>query len=268
MEIKFLGSGSAFVSTKENFHANALVSHEGKNLLIDAGFHIAEALEFNGIALKDVNAIFLTHNHADHNGGLEYLGYRTFFDPDLEKPILVSDPKILEVLWNNVLRGNMGSLSGRRVQGLTEYFNIVAVPPRSTFEFSGVWYAPVRMPHVIDDYDEVPAFGLKWECNGIRYFFSGDVMFDFWRLMPFWEYGHIIFQECEFYEYDNSVHSQFRFLKTIPEQYKEKMWLYHYSLNGKTYEELESMVLEAGFKGLVKRGQVFNMEKENGQINI
>jgi hypothetical protein len=35
------------------------------------------------------------------------------------------------------------------------------------------------------------------------------------------------------------------------------MWLYHYKLNGKTFEELEEQAIKNGFAGLVKRGQEF-----------
>lgn len=264
MKIKFLGSGGFFTPTKENFHSNVLISNDDKNLLIDAGSNIAESLEYNGVDHKVIDAIFLTHNHPDHNSGLNYLGYRIYFDQDIIQenyPVLFGDPKVLEVLWENVLKGNMGSLVGKRVvDGLNTYFQACPVPPKSTFKFDNIDYMPVRMAHVVDDYDEVPAFGLKWQCeSGVKCFFSGDAMFDFWRLMPFWEYGDVIFQECEFLEYNYSVHSQFRFLKTVPDKYKEKMWLYHYSLNGKTFEELEKEVLENGFKGLVKRGQEFTL---------
>jgi hypothetical protein len=262
MKIKFLGTGSTFVSIKENFNSNVIIFNDDINLLIDAGFHISESLEFHDIALKDINAIFLTHNHTSTNGGLEQIGYKTFFDTNLEKPVLLGDPKVIETLWNKVLSGNMGSLLGKRVL-LDNYFEVRIVPPKCSFVVGGISYIPVRMPHVIDDYDEIPAYGLKWEHNGVRCFFSGDVMFDFWRLMPFWEYGDIIFQNCEFHEDETSIHTQFKYLKDIPDKYKKKMWLYHYSLGDKTYEELEQLVLEAEFKGLVKRGQEFNIGQEN-----
>jgi hypothetical protein len=36
------------------------------------------------------------------------------------------------------------------------------------------------------------------------------------------------------------------------------MYLYHYSLNGKDFDEANKMVQEDGFAGLVKRGQEFD----------
>lgn len=267
MKIKFLGTGSAFVTTDENFHSNILITKTGeidgeiftKKLLVDVGYQIPEILKYYNINVTDIFSIFITHNHGDHNGGLEYLGFKTFFDPDAKKPMLFANKKVLDVLWDNVLKGNMESTVGKRV-GLSDYFELRYIRPRDGFQLLNTEFFPIRMPHVVDDDDEVPSYGLKWEEDGIKFFFSGDCLFDFWRLMPFWEYSDIIFQECEFLEYDNSVHCQFKDLKQIPEIYKQKMWLYHYSLNGLTYEELEKEVIDNGFAGLIKRGQEFDTD--------
>lgn len=269
MIIKFLGSGSAFVTTKENFHSNILITKNEvgddgvtttKNLLIDAGHHIGEALDYHRYSPADIHAIFLTHNHGDHNGGLEYLGYKTFFTEPIgkNKIPLFANTKIMETLWENVLKGNMGNLQGAGKVNLSTYFVVKPVAPKQSFQFLDTIFTPVRMTHVVDKFDEVPSFGLKWEEDEVKFFFTGDCQFDFWRLMPFWEYADVVFQECEFMEYENSVHCQFRFLKDIPEKYKVKMWLYHYYLNGWEFDDLDREVKEAGFAGLIKRGQEFD----------
>jgi ribonuclease BN (tRNA processing enzyme) len=275
MKITFLGSGSAFVKISENYQSNILitVSEEQesetttKNLLIDAGSHINESLDSIGLDESDIHAIFLTHNHSDHNGGLEYIGFKTFFTPDIkDKPVLFADTKVLTTLWDDVLQGNMRSINGQQVN-LSAYYNVKSVKPKTSFQFLGTVFTPVRMTHVVDHIDEVPSYGLKWEHNDVKFFFSGDTQFDFWRLMPFWEYADVIFQDCEFLEYENSVHAQFHQLRDIPEQYRSKMWLYHYMLYGKTFEELETEVKSAGFAGLVKRGEEFDTNQLKGVIN-
>lgn len=271
MIIKFLGSGGDFVSINENFHSNVLIIKTGEienengeketitsNLLIDCGYHIPEALSYYGYDVTDIKHIFITHNHSSTNLGLEFIGFKTYFNPNASKPMLFGNTKVIDVLWENTLKGNMGSLNKSNKGCLDEYFEVRKIKPRDGFQFLGTEFYPVRVPHIIDDEDEVPSFGLKWEENGIKFFFSGDTQFDFWRLMPFWEYADIIFQECEFSENEESVHCQFKHLKGLPEKYKNKMWLYHYFLNEKTFSEVNEEVKQNGFSGLISRGQTFD----------
>jgi len=282
MKITFLGSGSAFVPMSENFQSNIIFektktetqysSSENNTvalgekkithrLLMDAGTHIQESLLSQNLDAIDIDAIFISHLHGDHCHGLEYIGFKTFFIPEFgtNKPKLMANNKILDKLWNETLKGTMGSMNGSRCT-LDTYFNNVRIKPRDGFQFAGTEFSLIQVPHVIDDYEEVPAYGLKFKEDNVKVFITGDCQFDFWRMIGQYEDADIIFHDCEMLEYPNSVHAQFNQLKEIPLQYKEKMWLYHYMLYGKTFEELEKEVLEAGFAGLVKRGQSFETE--------
>jgi len=268
MIIKFLGSGSAFTIPErdDNYQSNILITKTGvingetytKNLLIDAGEQIASSLYHYGYDERDIDYIFITHCHSDHNSGLNFLGYKTYFNPDVEKPTLFANTKVMDTLWENVLKGNMESINGVGRVKLSNYFNTISIFPKDGFQFLNTEFFPVRMSHVIDDYDELPAFGLKWEENNIKFFMSGDTQFDFWRLFPFWEWADIIFQDCEFAEYENSVHCQYNQLKELPSIYKNRMWLYHYILKDITFEEMNKKVKDDGFLGLIKKGQEFN----------
>lgn len=270
MQIKFLGSGSAWVTSDENFHSNILLTKQviddtentaiEKKLLFDAGHTIQESLKYHNIDETSIDSIFISHLHGDHVAGLEYLGFKSFFVPGFKKIQLVSHPLILDDLWNNVLSGTMRSLNGMRAE-LETYFDVLRVPPLKPFVFAGVEMNMTRVRHVVTDVEEVPAYGLKFVDSGVKVFITGDTQFDFWLMIGNYEWADIIFHEVEFAEYDGGVHTQFRHLKEIPIDYKKKMWLYHYSLGDKTFEELEHIVLEAGFAGLVTRGQTFDTAK-------
>ncbi len=292
MKIKFLGSGSAFVIPERdnNYQSNILITktietpivHENEHntllgeteiitraLLIDAGEQIASSLYYNGFNVTDIDAVFITHNHSDHNSGLNYIGFKTYFIPPFgdNKPALFAASRVMETLWENVLKGNMESLNDKRV-GIDEYFNVYPIGPKQSFNFQNTQFTPIKVPHVINDLEDVPSYGLKWTEDNVKFFFSGDCQFDFWRLMPFWEEADVIFQDCEMMDYDGGVHAQFRQLNEIPADYKSKMYLYHYIIYGnKTVEELEQEVINAGFAGLVKCGQEFDTLEISNTLN-
>ena len=271
MIIKFLGSGSEFVKIKENYQSNILISKSEiiddnlstKNLLINAGHHISESMDYYGIDPLDIHAIFISCNLTDRNGGLSYLSHLNYLH-NQNKSVLFANVSVMETLWENVLKGNIGNLNDADKVNLSTYFNVKPIPPKKNFQFLNTVFTPIRLCHIIDKRDEIPSFGLKWVEDEIKFFFSGDCCFDFWRLMPFWEYAHVVFQDCEFTNDEKNTHCKFHQLCDIPEKYKKKMWLYNYSLQKNSIEQVEEKVLFHGFAGLVKKGQEFdtNLLKE------
>jgi ribonuclease BN (tRNA processing enzyme) len=273
LKIKFLGSGSAFVEADENYQSNILITkyaesdlhdmpvtlHE--NLLFDAGTTISEALKYNNITLDEINNIFISHNHADHNGGMEYIGFKRYFGsfPFGElKPNLFGNTEVLESLWENSLKGGMESIQGQ-VNTLETFFNPSYISPNGSFNCLGLEFNLVQVIHVVDNRRFVPCYGLMFSHNDKKVFITGDTQYSPNQLLTYYQQSDIIFHDCEFANYPNSVHAQFHQLCELDPSIKSKMWLYHYMLGDATYEELEKEVLEAGFVGLVKRGQEFEI---------
>ena len=56
-KITFIGTGSAF--TLRNWNTSMVISHEGKNLLVDAGGDVRHALNEIGMSAKDIDAMGL-----------------------------------------------------------------------------------------------------------------------------------------------------------------------------------------------------------------
>ena len=66
--VTFIGVGSGFSSNKEN--SSAIIWSEGKGILIDVVANNNSILLNYGINKKDVNHVFLTHVHSDHDAGV------------------------------------------------------------------------------------------------------------------------------------------------------------------------------------------------------
>lgn len=72
MKIKFLGTGSGVTSLKR-FHSSFLITSKIFNLLVDCGDGISRALLNQNIDFNIIDAILISHLHADHYTGLPSL---------------------------------------------------------------------------------------------------------------------------------------------------------------------------------------------------
>jgi ribonuclease BN (tRNA processing enzyme) len=265
MKITFLGSGSAFVLAKENYQSNIMIETEDHTLLFDAGTTIPEALNDLGYTVNSFDSIFVSHNHADHVGGLEYIGFKKYFSTfpfGEDRPQIIAHNSVMDELWDNSLRGGMRTLQGKSAS-LDTYFNPVYLQDSGSFMLdSYIKYEIIQTIHVIDDRRFMPSYGLMLtnvrDTELGKIFITGDTQLAPNQMMSFYEQAHVIFHDCELAEYPNSVHAQYHELKKLPDTIKAKMWLYHYILND-DYPELPDAVAD-GFLGFVKRGDSFDYQ--------
>ena len=124
MQLLFLGSGSAHTVGADNFQSNMmLIAESGRRLLIDCGSDVRWSLAKQGLSHLDVTDIYVSHLHADHIGGLEYIGFQTKFDSRCERPRLYLEASLVDPLWNHALRGGMGVISGTETK-LETFFDV------------------------------------------------------------------------------------------------------------------------------------------------
>ncbi|GMU86440.1 MAG: hypothetical protein AMXMBFR48_16820 [Ignavibacteriales bacterium] len=71
-EIIFIGTSSALIEPKR-YHSSFIIMHDQFRFLVDAGDGVSKALFASGIHFNFIDAILITHRHADHWSGLPLL---------------------------------------------------------------------------------------------------------------------------------------------------------------------------------------------------
>ncbi len=252
MKLTFLGSGTAFAT--DNYHSNLLLEGE-KTFLLDCGSDIRFSLRDARKSYKDIDAVYVSHLHFDHIGGLEWLGFlRRFGDCSHSmksvKPILYGEKALLQDLWEHVLLGGMKCIENTEVS-LDTYFDVQPVIYPGSFEFDKIQYQLVKTEHMIDNKTVLGSYGLFFEIKGKKVFFTTDAKFTYDQFLPYYEASDLIFHDCETRPCKSGVHTTYEELNTLPLRFKSKMWLYGYELGHMPN------ATSSGFLGFIQRGQVF-----------
>lgn len=232
MKLQFVGTGSAFCMN--NYQTNMLVENNGRNLLIDAGGDLRFSLKEVGLTYLDIDAIYITHLHADHIGGLEWAAFTTYFDPRAEdKILLIGNNELIRELWNHSLEGGLKSIQGKKTT-LDDFFDVMMVKRNGKFVWEDINFRIVQSVHIMDEYSIVPSFGIMFQDdNGRTIYYTGDTQFNPNQIMDFYKQADLIIQDCETMYINNNaiksgVHAHYEELKTLPDNIKSKMLLQHY----------------------------------------
>lgn len=251
MKLLFLGAGSAFTFGTDNFQSNLLlVSEQGDKLLLDCGSDIRFSLYKAGFSYLDVTDIYVSHLHADHVGGLEYIGLIQKFDPRCDRPNLYLSKELAGDLWQRTLSGGMRAIEDD-IAELDTYFKVHPVEHNGYFEWQGVQFNLIKVIHVENPYLPMPSYGLFFELLGTKVFITTDTQLRLEVIGKYYEEADLIFHDCETSRFPSTVHAHYNQLATLPERIKRKMWLYGYQPG------LLPDAQRDGFLGFVSRGQTF-----------
>lgn len=251
MKLIFLGSGSAFTVGEKNYHSNQLlVDEHGQSLLIDCGGDTRHALNELNIGYDAITHVYISHLHADHTGGLEWLGFTTFFDASCKRPTMFINEVLATKLWEHVLSGGMSSLQGHGAD-LDTYFDVERLPFNGAFVWSGITFHLVQTVHYMEGNSLALSFGLFFNIHGQEIFITTDTQFVPHLMMVYYQKADLIFHDCQTTASAGGIHAHYQELLTLPLEIRQKMWLYHFNSGDRPD------ALADGFCGFVDKAQIF-----------
>ncbi len=262
LTLTFLGVGSAFA--KRNYQSNLLIeawesgpdqqAAPDDTLLVDYGttgplalHQLAQRPEFSYLMREGridypaIRRVFITHQHADHIGGLEEMALmNAYYYADHKsgrphKPQIISSLSILMNLWDHSLKGGLSAMAGRYAL-LQDYFFILALNPAEPAKdhftmLKRYVFRPFATDHIhIERKYDWPSYGLFIEDqqSGGAVFYTGDTRFDYPAYARMMEKARICFHDVQLFHEPKPVHALIGDLRTLPEPIRRKTWLYHY----------------------------------------
>jgi ribonuclease BN (tRNA processing enzyme) len=237
MKIMSLGHGGAFATSYEG-NTNFLINHNDKLMLFDLSHLSLDYLRRNGIDPKDIDAVYISHTHADHMSGLEIFLQMRYWMPKLDEngnrilPKLFCHKDIYYELERSLIFGLScyDSKIGRNI----EVFDYVEYGYESvSFEWEGIQFnfeETTHMPYCVDlgmvNYEK-PVYGLSFEVNGKKVLFTADT-----NQVAKLENYDIVFHDCETGNFKSGVHCHYDdLIQYITEKnpLKTKVYAVHYT---------------------------------------
>ncbi len=216
-----LGVGDAFSA---RFYSSCLaLRHESRWLLVDCPHPIRKMMAEADVALDlfDVEAVALTHLHADHASGLEGYGYFSHFAMG-RRAVIAAFPPVVERLWDGHLAAGMERLvvPGSRAPArrtLEDYFDVrsLSVDAPTAIGPFAIECRPTR--------HHIPTTAFRIRAGGRTLAYSADTSFD--RDLIAWlaEGADLVIHETNL-----GTHTPYAELAALDEALRDRMRLIHY----------------------------------------
>ena len=254
LRLRFIGVGPQSAGLDQYQSNMVLTAPSGKRMLVDCGGDARFALAESGLRPLDLDAVYISHLHSDHVGGMEWLALSTYFARERRRLPLFGEKRLLRKLWDHSMRGGLEQLRWKRMQ-LTDFFECHAVGAGTPFTWEGLRFDMVKMRHIVGEEGNHDSYGLLIQPDqggGTTLFISTDAIFQPDLVKKMAGKAAVIFHDCETTVHHTQVHAHYEQLRTLPLEIRRKIWLYHYQ------PKHEFRASEDGFLGFVVKGQEFS----------
>ena len=170
MQLRFIGSGDAFGSggrLNTCFH----VMGEAVNFLIDCGASSLVGLKEHATRLNAIQAIFVTHFHADHFGGIPFLILDAQFFAKRAEPLAIVGPPGLAQWYERVMESAFPGSSATKTKFA---LSLIEMQAGEETTVAGVQVKAFPAHH---GNPGGPFFSYRLEAEGRTIAYTGDTEF-------------------------------------------------------------------------------------------
>ena len=221
MTLTALGTGGAL--SAERYSTSLALQVDGHTLLIDCPHPMRKMMrEADGdLDVGDVNALVLTHLHADHASGMEGFAFFSYFV--LQRPVrLIAHPDVARALWDDHLAVTMSRLIGpdgtpKPPMTFEDYFELIPLVPGVPVE---------EGPFVVEGrgtIHHIPTLALRVRGGGRSLGYSADTAFDR-GLIEWLAEGDLLIHETNY----GGAHTPYEALAGLPQEIRQKIRLVAY----------------------------------------